>query len=76
MYWLTEPGVSAGERNAPVDQARVLLPILERYEDRWDLLHIDEPDAPVLLPLADREFAADVGVGLPEDHVWGDSVPA
>lgn len=75
MNWLTEPGVSVGQRNAPVDRARVLLPIFERYEDRWDLLHIDEPDVPVLLPPEYREYAADVRVGLPTDHAWRDSMP-
>lgn len=65
MNWLTEPGVPAGQRNAPVDRARVLLPIFERYEDRWDLLHVDEPDVPVLLPPDYREYAVDTRVGLP-----------
>ena len=38
MNWLTMPGVPAGTRNAPVEQARVALSVFEAYEDRWDLL--------------------------------------
>ena len=49
MDWLTDPGIEPGKRNAPVERSRVLLPTLARYEDRWDLLLIDESDSPVLL---------------------------
>ena len=42
MNWLTEPGIEPGKRNAPVERSRVLLSTFERYEDRWDLLLVDE----------------------------------
>lgn len=75
MNWLTEPGVAAGQRNAPVDRARVPLPIFEQYENRWDLLHVDESEAPVLLPAIYREYALDARVGLPEAHAWHVELP-
>lgn len=75
MSWLTEPGVPEGQRNAPVDRARVLLPVFEKYEGRWDLLHVDESDVPVLLPPAYRDYAVDERVGLPEGHAWCERLP-
>lgn len=75
MNWLTEPDVPSGQRNAPVDRARVLLPVFERYEDRWDLLHVDDSDAPVLLPQEYREYAVEARVGLPPEHTWHTSMP-
>lgn len=75
MDWLTEPGVPAGKRNAPVDRSRVYLPAFESYENRWDLLHIDENQAPVLLDRRFRELAQDERVGLPPGHPWNDSLP-
>ncbi|MEJ9079325.1 hypothetical protein WKY82_12945 [Gordonia malaquae] len=65
MNWLTEPAVPAGQRNAPVDRSRVSLGIFERYEGRWDLLHVDEQNAPVLLPPVYRDYASEERVGLP-----------
>ncbi len=75
MNWLTEPGIEAGKRNAPVEQARVRLPTLERYEDRWDLLLVDEAEVPVLLPVSYRTFALDERVGLPDGHPWRTTMP-
>ncbi|MDX2375630.1 hypothetical protein M4I32_02310 [Microbacterium sp. LRZ72] len=76
MDWLTAPGVPAGKRNAPVERARVTLPTFAQYEDRWDLLLIDEGDVPVLLPSRYRDLAQEPRVGLPEEHVWRTSLPA
>lgn len=75
MNWLTEPGIEPGKRNAPVERSRVSLPTFVRYEDRWDLLLVDEAEAPVLLPEKYREFAQETRVGLPEGHVWQTMLP-
>jgi len=75
MAWLTAPDVPAGQRNAPVERSRVYLPTFERYEDRWDLLLIDEREAPVLLPPRLRELAVRAEVGLPPEHRWRHSLP-
>jgi len=75
MSWLTEPDVAPGKRNAPVERARVHLWVFEEYEARWDLMHVNEPDAPVLLPRQFRDYAIDPRVGLPEGHSWEDELP-
>lgn len=75
MNWLTQPGVPVGQRNAPVDRARVHLSIFEGYEGRWDLLDVDESDAPVLLPPEYRALALDERVGLPDGHAWREHLP-
>lgn len=75
MNWLTDPGIEAGKRNAPIDRARVSLSTFERYENRWDLLLVDEDEAPVLLPEHMRELAQDDRVGLPEGHRWRTALP-
>ncbi len=75
MNWLTEPGVQPGQRNATVERSRVWLTTFARYEDRWDLLLLDEPDAPVLLPGHFRDLATDQRVGLPPDHSWRTDLP-
>ena len=64
--WLTEPGTAPGKRNAPVEQARLRLPIVERYENRWDLLFTDDADAPVRLHTGNRSGRA----GRPARHTW------
>lgn len=56
MSWLTDPQADVGKRNAPVEPARVKQQTFQRYEDRWELLFIDEPDAPVLLPKDYRDL--------------------
>lgn len=76
MHWLTEPGIPPGKRNALVDRSRVFLRTFAAYEDRWDLLLLDEPDAPVLLPPHYRELALEPRVGLPEEHPWLVELPA
>lgn len=73
--WLTEPGVPAGKRNAPVDRSRVLLGTFRSYENRWDLLEIDQSQVPVLLPSRFRELALTERVGLPVGHEWRKSLP-
>lgn len=73
--WLTEPGIEAGKRNAPVERSRVSLPVFASYEHRWDLLLLDEHEAPVLLPKHFRALAQDQRVGLPEGHVWRTALP-
>jgi hypothetical protein len=75
MAWLTEPGVPTGQRNAAVDKSRVKLPAFAAYEGRWDLLMVDERDAPVLLPPLYRTLAQEPRVGLPPNHPWRVSLP-
>ena len=75
MDWLTEPGTAPGRRNAPVERARLRLPIVERYENRWDLLFTDDADAPVLLPSRYRALAEEERVGLPPGHTWRSRLP-
>lgn len=75
MNWLTEPGIEPGKRNAPVERSRVSLTTFARYEDRWDLLLIDESKAPVLLPERYRDLAKEKRVGLPPDHAWRRKLP-
>ena len=50
QHWLTEPGIPAGKRNVSASRSRVHVRTFEKYEDRWDLLDIDEHECPVLLP--------------------------
>ncbi|EEB62900.1 hypothetical protein CORAM0001_1151 [Corynebacterium amycolatum SK46] len=45
------------------------------YENRWDLIFIDEHDAPVLLPPNYRTLAQTERVGLPPGHAWHTSLP-
>jgi hypothetical protein len=75
MNWLTQPGIPVGQRNAPVDRARVWMRTLAAYEDRWDLLLADQEAAPVLLPSEYRTFAQDSRVGLPPEHEWRRRLP-
>lgn len=75
MNWLTAPGIEPGKRNAPVERSRVHLSTFERYEDRWDLLLVDESKAPVLLPEYYRDFAQEARVGLPPGHAWRAMLP-
>ncbi|WP_278314943.1 hypothetical protein [Lolliginicoccus levis] len=75
MDWLTEPGIPAGKRNAPVDRSRVPLTIFAPYEQRWDLLLIDDRDAPILLPRRFRSLAQEQRVGLPPGHPWREQLP-
>ena len=73
--WLTEKSIPAGQRNAPVDRARVLERTWAGYQDRWDLLESSAFDAPVLLPARFRTLALDERVGLPQGHPWTDALP-
>lgn len=75
MDWLTDPGVPAGQRSAGVDRSRITVEIFAHYEDRWDLLLVDESAAPVLLPPRLRELALDARVGLPYGHGWHEVLP-
>lgn len=75
MNWLTDPEAEPGKRNAPVERARVKLQTFKLYENRWDLLFIDEQDAPVLLPPNYRTLAQAERVGLPPGHAWHTSPP-
>lgn len=75
MDWLTTPGIQPGKRNAPVGKSRPARAIFDGYEDRWDLLMIDEEDAPVLLPAGYRDLALEDRVGLPPGHRWHGSLP-
>ena len=75
MNWLTDPEAEPGKRNAPVERARVKLQTFKLYENRWDLLFIDEHDAPVLHPPNYRTLAQTERVGLPPGHAWHTSLP-
>jgi hypothetical protein len=75
MDWLTQPGVPAGQRNAPVERSRVLMSTFKDYENRWDLLLDDQANAPVLLPQRFHALALDSRVGLPPEHEWRRSLP-
>lgn len=75
MNWLTDPEAEPGKRNAPVERARVKLQTFKLYENRWDLLFIDEHDAPVLLPPNYRTLAQTERIGLPPGHAWRMSLP-
>lgn len=75
MHWFTEPGIPAGQRNAGVDRSRVALWVFADYEGRWDFLHVDCRDVPVLLPVQYREYAQERRVGLPPAHPWKVSLP-
>lgn len=68
--WRTDPSVPPGQRNAPVERARIGEDTFSRYLGRWDLL--DQPTSEVprlfaddLLALMDTDR-----VGLPADHPW------
>jgi hypothetical protein len=76
MDWLTQPGVPPGQRNAPVERARVSFPTFRDYEGRWDLLEHDQSDVPVLLPKRFRDLALDRRVGLPPGHEWRGALPS
>jgi hypothetical protein len=73
--WLTDPSAPAGQRNAPVDQARIQDWVFEGYEQRWDLLENPTVVAPVLLPSSFHELARTARVGLPPDHPWQSDLP-
>lgn len=75
MNWLTHPDAPVGKRNAPVERSRVSVRTFEAYEDRWDLLQIDQSDAPVLLPADFRGLALTERVGLPSNHEWRETLP-
>jgi len=75
MHWLTDPAALPGKRNAGPDRARSALTTFEKYEDRWDLLLLDQSEAPILLPLAFRTWAQLENVGLPDQHPWNDLLP-
>lgn len=75
MNWLTDPDAPTGKRNAPVERSRVLLRTFAAYEDRWDLLEVDQGDAPVLLPSKYRDLAVSERVGLPPNHEWRNGPP-
>lgn len=75
MNWLTHPDAPPGKRNAPVERSRVQLRTFAAYEDRWDLLNLDQSATPVLLPSHFRELALIQRVGLPPGHEWLRSVP-
>lgn len=75
MNWLTDPHVPKGKRKAPVEQDRVKVSTFARYENRWDLLFVDEGEAPVLLPTEYRALAQEERVGLPPGHAWHSALP-
>lgn len=75
MKWLTDPDAKPGKRNAGPDRARTSLKAFASYEDRWDLLLLDQCDTPVLLPREFRSWTQLDEVGLPEGHPWRDLLP-
>lgn len=70
-----DTSAAPGARNAPVERSRVLLGVFANYEDRWDLLNVDQGDAPVLLPPRYRDLALTERVGLPPHHEWIQGIP-
>ncbi|MFJ3394916.1 hypothetical protein [Leifsonia aquatica] len=76
QHWLTEPGIPSGQRNVAASGARVHIKTFELYEDRWDLLEVDESECPVLLPADYRELALEERVGLPAGHAWHAALPS
>jgi hypothetical protein len=75
MNWLTHPDAMPGKRNAPVERSRVALKTFAAYEDRWDLLEVEQSDATVLLPANYRDLAMTSRVGLPPGHEWRAGIP-
>lgn len=75
MSWLTHPDAPPGRRNAPVERSRVSLRTFAAYEDRWDLLDLDQSVAPILLPSNFRDLATIERVGLPPGHEWLRGLP-
>jgi hypothetical protein len=73
--WLTDPTAPAGQRNAPVEQARVNVEVWVGYENRWDVLNEPAYSAPVLLPEWVRDLAQEERVGLPPGHAWEAGLP-
>lgn len=73
--WLTEPGVPVGQRNTPVERARVNVDFWRPYAERWDLLHQPTTATPVLLGAELRDLAHDPRVGLPPGHPWHEAFP-
>ncbi|MET7469078.1 hypothetical protein ABZS35_10070 [Micromonospora sp. NPDC005599] len=73
--WLTDPSVPVGQRNTPVERARVNVEVWAGYENRWDLMNQPASSAPVLLPEWVRDLAQEKRVGLPPGHPWKAEVP-
>lgn len=48
--WRTDPSATPGTRNSGMEQARVGIDTVLRYEDRWDLLGTDTDEVPIMLP--------------------------
>ena len=75
MNWRTDPSATPGTRNSGMEQARVGIDTVLRYEDRWDLLGGPTDDVAVLLPGSLRERAQLDRVGLPPGHPWATRLP-
>jgi hypothetical protein len=70
--WLTDPNVRKGERNAPIEAARISADVWANYRDAWNQLGKDARLTPVRLPLWMREALELERVGLPPGHPWHD----
>lgn len=75
MHWLTQPGVPAGKRNAPVLRSRVGLDVWAGYEERWDLLDKPANGAPLLLPDWITELVGEPRIAFPQWHPWHNAAP-
>lgn len=75
MQWLTDPTAKPGTRNVGVERARSTMHTFTHYQDRWDLLELEQHAAPVLLPPEFREWAAREKDWLPKGHPWRKSLP-
>jgi hypothetical protein len=76
MNWLTDPHAPPGKRNAGLDQARVGIETVQRYEDCWDLLGTPTDkiarNAPGLVPRTRRRPESRPAVGAPvEERIAG-----
>ncbi len=73
--WLTDPSVPVGQRNTPVERARVNVDVWAGYENKWDLMNQPAYSAPILLPEWVRDLAQEKRVGLPPGHPWEAEMP-
>ncbi|MBA2725516.1 MAG: hypothetical protein H0U53_05965 [Actinobacteria bacterium] len=67
-WWLHEPGIPKGQRNASMDRARLGADMFAGYEERWELL--EGKSVPVLLETKWHKRMKEKPIGLPPRHPW------